>query len=33
MKGNPNLACEGQTNTQTKKQRLININPDKAEAC
>ena len=33
MKGNPNLACEGQINTQTEKQRLININPDKAKAC
>jgi len=31
MKGN--LACEGQINTQTEKQRLININPDKAKAC
>ena len=32
MKETPNLACEGQTNTQTEKQRLININPNKAKA-
>ena len=32
MKGNPNLACEGQTNTN-KEAETYKHKPDKAEAC